>query len=74
MHPPYSPHSLRHTFATELLNAGTDLVTIQYLLGHDHIRITHRYARLADQTKRRSYFEAMARIQTPQPQEVDHVA
>src|SRR5262249_40063047 len=51
--PHYSTHCLRHTFATELLNVGTDLVTIQYLLGHDQIRVTQRYARLSDQTKRR---------------------
>ncbi len=72
--PHYSTHCLRHTFATELLNAGTDLVTIQYLLGHDEIRVTQRYARLTDQTKRRSYFDAMARLQPTNHEEEDHVA
>lgn len=41
-----SCHSLRHTMATQLLNADADLSTIQDLLGHTHITTTQRYCRV----------------------------
>ncbi len=40
----YTPHKLRHTFATNLLDAGVDLVTIQELMGHLDPGSTHIYA------------------------------
>lgn len=56
-------HSLRHTFACQLLNAGVDLITRQELLGHDNILITQRYARLSDRTRRAEYFQAITHIE-----------
>jgi len=62
-HKRYSLHCLRHTFASELLNAGMRLEYLQELLGHDSIEITRRYARLTDKTRKEEYFRAMARIE-----------
>ena len=62
-HKGYSLHCLRHTFATELLNAGMRLECLQVLLGHSSLQMTRRYARLSDTTRKEEYFRAMARIE-----------
>jgi integrase/recombinase XerD len=59
----YTVHSLRHTFASELLNAGMRLECLQQLLGHQNIEMTRRYARLTDKTREEEYFRAMAIIE-----------
>ena len=57
-----SCHQLRHTMATDLLNAGADVVTIQYLLGHSRIKTTLRYARLSNQRARIDFYQSMDKV------------
>jgi integrase/recombinase XerD len=59
----YTIHSLRHTFASELLNAGMRLECLQLLLGHHDIEMTRRYARLTDKSREEEYFRAMVIIE-----------
>jgi len=59
----YTVHCLRHTFASELLNAGMRLECLQQLLGHQDIEVTRRYARLTDRTREEEYFRAMTIIE-----------
>jgi site-specific recombinase XerD len=62
-HKNYTIHCLRHTFATELLNAGLRLECLQQLLGHTNLEVTRRYARLSDNTREKEYFRAMSIIE-----------
>jgi len=62
-HKGYTVHSLRHTYASELLNAGMRLEVLQQLMGHQDIEMTRRYARLTDRTREEEYFRAMAKIE-----------
>jgi integrase/recombinase XerD len=59
----YTLHCLRHTYASELLNAGMPLECLQQLLGHNSADVTRRYARLTDRTREDEYFKAMAIIE-----------
>ncbi len=54
-----SCHSLRHTMATQLLNADADLSTIQDLLGHTHITTTQRYCKVSNVKVQRDYYHAI---------------
>lgn len=62
-HKGYTLHSLRHTCATELLNAGMRLGSLQALLGHQCVEMTLRYGRLTDNTRREQYYKAMEIIE-----------
>ena len=59
----YTLHRLRHTFASEMLNAGMRLECLQQLLGHTNIQVTRQYARLTDKTREEEYFRAMELIE-----------
>jgi integrase len=58
-----TPHQLRHSCATLLLNAGAPILTVHTILGHRHIDTTLGYARLYDGTVAADYYRAMAQIE-----------
>ncbi len=58
-----TPHQLRHTCATLLLNAGAPILTVQTILGHRHIDTTLGYARLYDGTLAHDYYAAMQTVE-----------
>jgi site-specific recombinase XerD len=57
-----SCHQLRHTMATQLLNADAPLVSIQDLLGHSRIKTTQRYCRVSNLKVQRDYHQAMVLV------------
>jgi len=72
-----SCHRLRHTMATQLLNAEAEVETIQDLLGHNWITTTQRYCRVSNLKVQRDYFKAMRDVlqrseQSPLNQMFDH--
>jgi integrase/recombinase XerC len=61
--PKVTPHRLRHTLATRLLNSGMEITRIQKLLGHEQVNTTMIYARVQDQTVETDYRRAMQQIE-----------
>ena len=61
--PTVTPHRMRHTLATRLINQGVPITTLQKLLGHRFLSTTQRYARVYDATVERDYRLAMERLE-----------
>lgn len=57
-----SCHCLRHTFATQLLEHGAEITTVQALLGHKQVVTTQRYTRVSNPKVRDDYFQGIAKV------------
>ncbi len=57
-----SCHHLRHTMATQMLNAGAELSTIQDLLGHSCVTTTQQYCKVSNLKVQKDYYEAMEKV------------
>lgn len=59
-----TPHQLRHSLATYLLNQGVELKYIQEILGHESINTTNVYAKLSEKTLKKEYYRSLENLKS----------